>query len=164
MHPEIVRSLKNPLQKMLSTPLILLTLLPSTIISPRPDCVITCCVDCKEDYNCAVCYKLNTDKAACPCMQQIFPKYNLDRVGKKQEVQRTIISKKSDSQNSEISKSLKNIPVCQPSCCTVSSCTKITCPLCYRRLRNNPQECPCVNTGKRSMPRMVITLRMLTIP
>ena len=157
MHPEIVRSLKNPLQKMLSTPLILLTLLPSTLISPRPDCVITCCVDCKEDYNCAVCYKLYTDKAACPCMHQIFNKYNLDRLEKKQVVQ-------SNPQNKEKSKSLNIIPVCQPSCCPDSSCTEMTCPLCYRRLRNNPQECPCVNTGKRSKSRMVITLRMLTIP
>ena len=143
MHPEIGKSLKNQLLKMLSTPLILLTLLPSTIISPRPDCVITCCVDCKEDYNCAVCYKLNTDKAACPCMHQILPSYNRDRVGKKQVVQ-------SNPQNSEISKSMKNIPVCQPSCCPNSNCTEMTCPLCYRRLRNNPQECPCVNTGKPS--------------
>ena len=42
------------------------------------------------------------------------------------------------------------VPLCRPSCCPRASCTKSSCPSCYRRLARNSDACPCVNTGQYS--------------
>eukprot|EP00092_Neocalanus_flemingeri_P047144 GFUD01053330.1.p1 GENE.GFUD01053330.1~~GFUD01053330.1.p1 ORF type:complete len:177 (-),score=37.02 GFUD01053330.1:12-542(-) len=160
----------------LSIFLIMMTILQHTTAQDTttpPGCITSCCVKCKPD-NCKDCYTFNRDdKEACPCIEDLSPRQraglnigNLDQGKVKEEAElminsETILPKSSPIRTrsaiyAEVVKvqqsylrSLKSpsIPLCQPSCCSSTSCTEETCPLCYRRFKTDPQSCPCINTG-----------------
>ena len=49
--------------------------IPAQDISPPPGCTISCCMNCKVDYNCKICYNLNKDDTdACPCLEDLSPR------------------------------------------------------------------------------------------
>jgi hypothetical protein len=153
---------------------ILVTILPPSTaqdISQPRGCTITCCINCKENYNCKICYNLNKDnKDGCPCVEDLSPR---QRAGLKIAARETVEKEEDNraenflssdealdkisplksrfeklSENSKIYKKGSEIPLCKPSCCPDSSCTEATCPVCYRKFKRDPQSCPCVNTGK----------------
>ena len=64
---------------------------PSTsqdISQPR-GCTITCCINCKENYNCESCYNLNKDnKDGCPCVEDLSPRQRAGlKIGVTEEVE-----------------------------------------------------------------------------
>eukprot|EP00092_Neocalanus_flemingeri_P058488 GFUD01069699.1.p1 GENE.GFUD01069699.1~~GFUD01069699.1.p1 ORF type:complete len:178 (-),score=38.76 GFUD01069699.1:60-593(-) len=170
----------------LSIFLIMMTILQSSTAQDTttpPGCIISCCVKCKPD-NCKDCYTFNReDKETCPCIEDLTPRQraglnigNLDQGKEKEEAEllinsETILPKSSPIRSAiyaEVVKaqqsylrSLKSpqIPLCQPSCCSSTSCTEETCPLCYRRFKTDPQSCPCINTGFSSTPSSLTRTR-----
>jgi hypothetical protein len=146
---------------------------PSTAqdISQARGCTITCCINCKENYNCKICYNLNKDnKDGCPCVEDLSPR---QRAGLKIAAKETVEEEEDNraetflsfdealdkvsplksrfekfSEDSTIYKKGSEIPLCMPSWCYNSSCTEATCPVCYKKFRRDPQSYPCVNTGK----------------
>merc|ERR1712215_273246 len=47
----------------------------SSVITQEIPCLITCCIDCKVDYNCRLCYNLNKrDSDTCPCVEDLSPR------------------------------------------------------------------------------------------
>ena len=162
--------------------IIITTTLMNVICSPTtaqdiPGCIIYCCVNCKANYNCKICYILNKDdKDRCPCIEDLSPRiratltkseqagYKLGQQEKLEEEDNEseivfrsdkVFSKSSPQRSSFEGSSAKSkrgklssIPLCKPSCCPNSSCTEVSCPLCYRKFRSDPKNCHCVNTGK----------------
>ena len=43
---------------------------PSPAQEP-PACINSCCINCKAGLNCKVCYSLNQDTMACPCLADL---------------------------------------------------------------------------------------------
>ena len=156
----------------------LITTIPSPTTGQDIDgCVISCCVNCKADYNCKICYNLHkNDKDRCPCVEDLSPRirdaltkseqagYKLGQQEKLEEEDNEaeiifrsdkVLSKSSPQRSSLEGYSAKlkranisNIPLCKPSCCPKTSCTEVSCPLCYRKFRTDPKNCPCKNTGR----------------
>ena len=128
--------------------IIILPILP--IISQQEECVISCCVDCKD--SCDVCYELNRhDKSLCPCIKDLSPRLKArlgellgdrlgDRLGNGQgntlvnqergEKDRTAVSLESVPKSSNLRMKEKtkhlSVPVCKPSCCHNTSCTQFS--------------------------------------
>ena len=141
----------------------------SSVITQEIPCLITCCIDCKVDYNCRLCYNLNKrDRDTCPCVEDLSPRQKAGlkipegklaalRIQSSTRVSAesrsfsnsapsttTQSSASALSSSPSISFRFSRLSSCKPSCCPNKSCSKSSCPLCYRKFRKNPQSCPCL--------------------
>ena len=138
----------------------------SSVITQEIPCLITCCIDCKVDYNCRLCYNLNKgDSDTCPCVEDLSPRQKAGlKIPDGKLAALTIQSSTrvsadsrgfsttsplttTDSSTTSISSSSSRfgqLSSCQPSCCPSKFCSESSCPLCYKKFRKNPQNCPCL--------------------
>merc|ERR1712042_234291 len=51
--------------------IILSTFFQHITAEDSPACINSCCINCQEGFNCDVCYLLNQDTMACPCVEDL---------------------------------------------------------------------------------------------
>ena len=122
---------------------VFLTPTTSTTSPSNPPCTTTCCQSCSGPI-CPVCYQRYAHKQdICPCVNSTQITNNT--VSSLKNIDENLIIR-SSAQTSDSEK----VPICRPSCCPRTSCTKYSCPSCYRKMIRNRKTCPCVNTGRLS--------------
>eukprot|EP00092_Neocalanus_flemingeri_P053135 GFUD01062353.1.p1 GENE.GFUD01062353.1~~GFUD01062353.1.p1 ORF type:complete len:184 (+),score=34.49 GFUD01062353.1:89-640(+) len=124
---------------------------PSLTISNSsvPSCTITCCQNCTGTI-CTVCYQKYGNKPdICPCVTQgseiqasSQAKPNAETISPPYFLNNPLSLLTADLSTGD-----GKVPICRPSCCPHATCTKSSCPACYKRYARNVAACPCVNTG-----------------
>ena len=130
-------------------------------ISTGPQgCTSTCCMTCHLGDNCQICYKLNPPGSPnCPCIDTL----DLSELRRLLELPLSLAQsrgraggKVGDQEGDRVG-GQEGVRVggqgggqtggrgggCVPECCPSMTCTKRSCPLCFRRHRTALDKCPC---------------------
>ena len=157
--------------QMASLLLVMSVLVCDGLITGPGGCTTTCCMTCQLGDNCEICYKLNPPSLNCPCLHSLN-KAELKRLiqlrGARTEAKteakteawtETRIEARTKARTEAKTEARTETKIearteastekkreegsCLPLCCPFPSCSSSSCPLCYRRHRQNREKCPC---------------------
>ena len=136
---------------MASLLLLMSVLVCEGLITGPGGCTTTCCMTCQLGDNCEICYKLNPPSLNCPCLHSLN-KAELKRLIQlrgartKARTETRIearIETRTEARTEGRTEKEREGGSCLPLCCPFLSCSNSSCPLCYRRHRQNREKCPC---------------------
>ena len=110
-------------------------------ISTGPQgCTSTCCMTCHLGDNCQICYKLNPPGSPnCPCIDTL----DLSELRRLLELPLSLAQSRGRAGGKVGDQTGGRRGGCVPECCPSMTCTKRSCPLCFRRHRTALDKCPC---------------------
>merc|ERR1712189_67108 len=128
--------------------MLMIILVPLLMVLREQTCVNSCCQHCASPKECKVCYTFNNNPTMCPCVQRTFERLSIDEdieeASDEKDIEEDINENILRIGNKDKINRLQFLAGrCFPSCCRDTTCTKETCPMCFRRLLSSPRTCPC---------------------